>query len=248
MKNQWKPVLLVGGLLIVLLTLGACSGGSAETTRPTEVRTTAPHTLTPALSPTFTATATPSLTPTAQPTNTPTITPTPGCGLTDAEGKLYVLADDVLDYIGPDAEELDRALNALFPQWASFRQTVPWWDEPISAGQVVEDASFDETFEINPAVTLVTVGMQLDWQPPADGDLFSRAQSVSEQLHGLFWKYARWKHLGEHKDEEAQARFQDVANAATYALYAFFHFDRAALKEWCEMYQALYGRSPLIVP
>ncbi len=164
------------------------------------------------------------------------------------QNPLYVLHDDILYHIGPDAEELDRALNALFPQWASFRQTVPWWDEPISAGQVVEDASFDETFEINPAVTLVTVGMQLDWQPPADGDLFSRAQSVSEQLHGLFWKYARWKHLGEHKDEEAQARFQDVANAATYALYAFFHFDRQQLENWHETYRALFGVDPAQPP
>lgn len=115
MKKLFTSVLLVGGLLAILLTLGACSGCPAEATRPTEVRATALHTRTPTHSPMFTATATPSLTPTAQPTDTPTITPTPGCGLTDVEGKLYVLADDVLDDMGPDAEELDRALNALFP-------------------------------------------------------------------------------------------------------------------------------------
>ena len=129
-----------------------------------------------AVSPTITSTMT------RTPTSTPTATPTPVCLITNQDGKRYILHDGVLFHPGPGSEVLDQALAGAFPTLASFRQSLVWYDEPVSAGQLIEDASFEETFQLNSTVTLVTVGLEIDWQLPLYGNLYYRARSTGERL------------------------------------------------------------------
>ncbi len=175
------------------------------------------------------------------PTSLPTFTPTPGCVVPGAAGDLLILHNDIFGNQGPNGPELDRHLADAFPQWESFQQKLEWRDEPASAGQVVDDASFAATFELNPAVTLVTVGMQLGWRLPLNGDLFTLARAAGRNLELLFWDHV-------FDEGGVQGRYPEVANAGTYAIYAFFEYDQAALQEWCETYIQLFGQSPLSPP
>jgi len=50
-------------------------------------------------------------------------------------------------------------------------------------------------------------------------------------------------------DETLRARYPQVANPASYALYAFFDFDLEKLKAWQQEYDALFGHlQPRIQP
>ena len=162
---------------------------------------------------------------------------------------LYILHNDVFNHRGPDGKELDMALFRMYSQWASFSQILGWYEEPLSAGRIIEEASSKEPdLQVNSAVTLVTVGMLLNWQLLPDADLFSQARAVSERLDDLYWEYFNWKHFDDNQDKETQRHYQDAGNAATYAIYAFFEYDREVLSEWCETYQNLFGQSPFRPP
>jgi len=181
---------------------------------------------------------------TSLPTSTSTSTPTQSC-MTNEHLKFFILHDDVFSYARVDEEILDNALTTNYPEWSSFRQKLDWRDEPVSAGIIFDDASFAETFQLNPAVTLVTVGLHLDWKLPTDSDLFYIARSAGDKLDGLYWDYAF-----DDVDDQTQIKteYPEVANAATYSIYAFFEYDQAILEEWCETYTNLYNQSPLYPP
>ena len=120
-----------------------------------------------------------------------------------------------------------------------------WRDEPVSAGIIIDDASFAETFHLNPAVTLVTVGLHLDWILPKDNDLFTIARSTGEKLDGFYWDYA----FDDVDDQMTiKTQYPEVANAATYSIYAFFDYDQEMLEDWCETYINLYDQSPINPP
>lgn len=208
---------------------------------PTGTRTETPQpTLT--LSPSPTQTPQPSATPSRTPTQTSTATPTEIYALRDAEGQYFILNDKVLFHPGPSGEELDQALASAHPEWASFTQIPEWYNEPLSAGQIVEDASFEETFQLNSAVTLVTVGVVLDWQQPPEGDLYTPSRIIGESLVTLWYQWA-------HPDNDAiRAEHPEMANGATYAIYSFFGYRESKLREWCEAYVELFGSSPKIPP
>jgi len=91
-----------------------------------------------------------------------------------SEQSIKTLDDQVLFAMGPDDDELDQALADHYPEWANFTQSVQWSSEPAKVGEIVSEASFDEKFALNPAVTLTTLGTSLDWQIPPDGDLFAQ--------------------------------------------------------------------------
>ena len=161
------------------------------------------------------------------------------------DSQLFILHDDVFSYGRVDEEILDNALSTNYPEWFSFRQQLDWRDDPVSAGIIFDDASFAESFQLNPAVTLVTVGLHLDWKLPTDSDLFSIARSAGEKLDGLYWDYAF-----DDVDDQTQIKteYPEVANAATYSIYAFFEYDQAILEDWCETYVKLFDESPLYLP
>lgn len=226
------------------MNIPSCSAWKNQTTSPSPQFTSSSPTSTspavPTLTPQSTKTASPSLTPslTATPTSSPTATPLPNCGIYDQEGNFYVLNDDVIFYPGPDGEDLDLALEKAYPTWSSFRQQPDWYDEPVSAGQIIKDASYEKTFHLNSAVLLVTVGLELNWEKPIDGDLYSRARNTGERLV-LF--SGEWIHPD---NVHIRSQYPQIANGATYALYKYFDFNEAALEDWCEDYITLFEKSP----
>lgn len=234
------------GALLIFLLFTATSCTDSNNASPTS-SLKYPPTASPTTSfrSTITPTAEDTSIPTATKTHQPTPTSIPDCVISDAEGELYILNNQVFSYSKTDKDELDRALMNTFPQWASFRQKLEWRADPVSAGQVVEDASFEATFQLNPAVTLVTVGLHLNWELPSDGDLFSIARSAGEKLNGFYWDYAF-----DDVDDQTQikADHPEVGNAATYSIYAFFEYDQSALKEWCDIYKLLFDKSPVNAP
>ena len=235
-------------LIILPLTAAACSPGQIETLTTSPPVPSSPPTLTsttlPAPSPQQTAASSPTATSTTTPTPTapPTATSTPGCVLSNQEGRLYVLHDEVLFHPGPGSEVLDQALAGVYPGLASFRQSLAWYDEPVSTGQIIEDASFEETFQLNSAVTLVTVGLEIDWQLPPYGDLYYRARTTGDRLVTLWYEYS----LPDH--QAVREQYAQVANGATYALYKYYDGNQAVLREWCLAYTALFEKSPKIRP
>lgn len=213
-------------ILIALLT-GAC--GTVNTT----------VTLVPSLTP-ITTLITPTTIP--SPTHIPTITAEPdtplGCMIHNEDGRLYVLSEKEFFAFGPSEANLDEVLVGNYPEWASFEQNVSWYAEPVKVGKIIEAASFREQYNFNPAVTLVTLGESLDWQIPADGDLYSRALEISEALirPALEWIKP--------ENEQLRVQYPQIANSATYALYIFFGRDENQLQTWCNTYQQLFGNSP----
>ncbi len=246
--------------LILLALLAACVVPIGGGTTPTAPTATSAPTFTPVPSiATLLPTALPTATP--LPTETPILTPTvlfieaptttntpasiaehnslPACVIIDDAGKLYVLSDDVIFAWGSSKEDLNQALASIFPKWADFRQEVSWTPKRVTAGKVMVEASFQEQFALNPAVTLVTVGVSLNWKLPSDGNLYWPARNTGKRLVRLWYEY-------NHPENDAiRAYYPEVANAATYALYVFFGYDEEKLQTWCDTYQTLFRASPL---
>jgi hypothetical protein len=171
--------------------------------------------------------------PTSLPTSTGNLASTQSCMTNEQDSKLFILHNDVLFYSLVDEEILDKALLNNYLEWSSFRQKLDWRDEPVSAGIIIDDASFAETFQLNPAVTLVTVGLHLDWELPPDNDLFTISRSTGEKLDD---------------QTKIKTKYPEVGNAATYSIYAFFEYDQAILEDWCKTYVKLFDESPLYLP
>jgi hypothetical protein len=188
-------------------------------------------------------TSSPIPTTTLLPTNTFTATLEPGippgCMILNEEAKLYVLSEKEFFAFGPGERALDEVLVDHYPDWANFEQSVSWYPEPVRVGKIIEAASFREHYNFNPAVTLVTLGENLDWQIPSDGDLYSRSLVVSEALirPALEWIKP--------ENEQVRAQHPQISNGATYALYVFFEGDEDQLQTWCNTYRQLFGESSL---
>jgi hypothetical protein len=185
------------------------------------------------------------LSPSPFPISIPTLTPTPSCITTLNGNRIYVLSDDLSAHPGPDDEQLDQALLSSYPNWAAFTQKLPWHDEPVSVGQVFDDASFTKEFQVNPAVTLVTVMVKLDHKLPNNGDLFSIARETAHLLDLHYWKYA---FDDVDKTTHIKEKHPEIENAATYSIYAYFEYDMEKLDTWCRTYIELFNQSPLIPP
>lgn len=190
------------------------------------------------------------ITPTPMPSSTSTLVPPtetlgltdlPPCNIFNAEGKLHVLSTDVFFSLGPSDNEIDRTLKNAFPEWAAFQQRILGYSELTSVGEIVEAASLgQEKFSLNPAVTLVTLGLKLDWQLPPDGDIYSPSLIVGEQLHH------HWFQWNNPDNKQLRLRYPNLTDdGATYALYELFDHDIDDLQNWCNTYQALFASSPL---
>ena len=233
---------------IFFLSLSGCVSAEtlpASTQQTTFLTTTVftPYSPSSTRVPTKTIQLTPS--PTSSPTSIPTLTPASSC-LTNIHGsKLYILHDSVLYHGRIQGENLDRALKENHPNWTTFTQ-IPYWDEkPLSAGEIIDAASFAEEFQINPAITLVSLGVELDWKLPSNGDLFTIARETAKNLDGHYWDYA-FDDIDEHT--QIKDSYPEIENAGTYAIYAYFEYDKEKLEVWCETYMDLFNHSPLNPP
>jgi hypothetical protein len=195
--------------------------------------------------PTFTATQTPTFTATILPSRTPTETdlPTPAatrdfCSAAEWQDEIYVVSSFVFVALRPGGPStFDRILIAQNPAWAGFRQEA--YGEIRSAGVIFHETSFGPELGtgVNPAVVLVTYGVALDWELPADGDLVSQVDQIREAL--IEYEHA-WI-LG----QVDRTQFPPIANGATYALYRLFEGEMELLEAWCHTFVQEFSESPL---
>ncbi|GEM_PF-1906744 len=158
-----------------------------------------------------------------------------GCEITNAEGRFFVSGDELFySYLVVNSTNLDEILKNNFPDWKNFSQSIISSNTPVPLSVIIVDASIQKKYQINPAVTLVTLGESLDWELPFDGDIETRAKNISIQLHDSF---ADW-YLSE--SGEYQEKYPQIENAATYALYQFFQGDEEKLESWCLSIQNLF--------
>ena len=228
-------------LTLVSLLLAACTSAvpSSDSNEllspPTVIATT---TASPSPIPPATASHTPTAIP--LPTNTYTAAPepdiAPNCKMTNEKGQFYLLSDKEFSDLGTTESVLDQALVTHYPEWANYRQMVPWSTQPVKLGEVIVSASLDEYLrQINPAVTLVVLGESLNWQLPASTDLFSKSREISLTLqqHDYDWV--------DPQNESLRNQYPEVTNTATYALYAYFNHNLDRLHSWCNIYEQLFG-------
>jgi len=231
MQRKWIIALLVA------LQLVACG---IDTLAPTVTATTVPS-ITP---------STPSITPspipttTSSPTNTLTATPelgiAPNCKIANEEGQLYLLSDQEFRDLRTTPGKLDQVLTINYPEWANYTQMVPSSTQPVNLGKIIVSVSHDEeaNLQINPAVTLVTLGDSLDWQLPSNTDLYLKSQEISIELNRLSFA---WENPF---DDSLRRQYPEIANSGTYALYAYFSYNLDRLQTWCNTYQQLFGIPP----
>ena len=126
-----------------------------------------------------------------------------------------------------------------YPEWGLYEQQVPWDTKPVKLGEIINSASLnnDLNLQINSKVALVTLGLSLNWQLPANSDLYLKSQEISLKLNHLS---SDWEWAG---SESLHTQFPEVTNAATYALDIFYDQDIDRLKTWCNTYQKLFGSS-----
>jgi hypothetical protein len=191
---------------------------------------------------TTTATLVPSVTPfipSITPTPIPTITSTPDvCNIAQGQDKIQVMSQDLFTALEPGGPTVfDRILAEQDPAWADLRQSDH--GEIRSAGIIFHETAFGPELGtgVNPAVLLVTYGVDWNWELPANGDLVSEADRIRAALHR---HESDWI-LG----KVDQSQYPPIANAATYALYRYFNGDLSKLEAWCRTYVQVYDVSPL---
>jgi hypothetical protein len=233
----FKRVLIVLSVILIVSLVGAC-GNSTLAPSVTATITSSPPLFVPSITPSRTPLAIP------LPTNTYTASPepdiAPNCRITNEGGQLYLLSDAEFHDLGTLERELDQALARHYPEWASYTQTVSWSTQPAKLGEIIVAASLDEysNLQINPAVTLVTLGDSLDWQLPSNTDLYLKSQEISTELNRLSFD---WE---DPQNESLRSQYPAVANSGTYAFYAYFNHNLDGLQSWCNTYHQLFAAPP----
>jgi len=131
----------------------------------------------------------------------------------------------------------DRILVEQNPAWADFQQDAH--GEMRSAGVIFHETAFGPEWGtgVNPAVILVTYGVERNWELPANGDLITEVNYI----RAVLYEYELEWTLG----KVDQSQYPTIANAATYALYRYFNGDLPKLEDWCHTYVKVYNESPL---
>ena len=219
-----KRVLRVFYVTSIVILMGAC-GNIAPT-------------------PTVTATATIMLSPTR---STPSITPSPipsitrtpdFCNQSQWQDKIHVMSQDLFTALEPGGPvAFDSLLVEQDSAWAEFQQDAH--GEMRSAGVIFHETAFGPELGtgVNPAVILVTYGVEQNWELPVNGDLISEVDRIRALLHQHELEWI----LG----EVDQSQYPPIANAASYALYRYFNGELSKLEDWCRTYVQVYGESPL---
>jgi len=222
---------IVISAFIMMSLVSSCSGltGTSRTSpRQTSQRSAeaAPSTSTipPSFNPTVPAT----------PSSTPDI-----CRFEDwREDGLFVLSTLQFHAYHPGGPAaIDRILISQNADWAGFRQEDH--QELRSAGVIFHERSFGPEMGMgaNPAIVLVTYGVDEDWELPEDGDLASRVEQIRDSLYQdeAEWEFGELDH----------SLYPPIVNGATYALFQYFDGDIHQLETWCRTYVDVYGESPL---
>ncbi len=153
-----------------------------------------------------------------------------------AQESLLILSDDLLTALEPGGPTLfDRILVEQNVAWADFRQEDH--SEMRSAGVIFHETAAGPEWGtgINPAVILVTYGVERNWELPANGDLVSEVENIRA---ALFQYTSEWVH------GQVDQNQYPVANGATYVLYHYFNGDLSKLQDWQSNFTAIFGVSP----
>lgn len=212
-----KRILIFIVILFAAVQLAAC--GQVKPT-PTDIATA---TITPSLSTPITPSPISTTTQTATATVLPTCTPM-------SVDYVYIIDESVYHSdagieLGARGaiEVLQEALEAHHPEWA----------QEDGLAEYVWDSSGTQNIGVNPRVLLVTAGVSLDWQVPEDQDLI---EDISRAGVALTQHYREFRF-----NEEWQANYPQVANAESYALFAFFDYDLEKLNAWQQEYDQMFG-------
>ncbi|MCD4752095.1 MAG: hypothetical protein K8R40_03380 [Anaerolineaceae bacterium] len=239
-------------VILILFLLAACSTDKPQISDPTQ---TTQFTVTATPIPVIiTLTRTP-VTKTPTPTSihiptltiTPTFTPVPDCSLPNANEELYVVHDDRIHWAGMPIGFIKQVIERLEDKYLDFyhfQQSVYYQQldkttDYNNALDIIEQTSGGNDY-INPFVLLAAVGESLEWKPPANGDLYGTAKEIRITLHQHYADFA-W-------DPEIRSQNPKIANAATYAIYAYFDSDREKVRQWCEEYVYITGQDPALSP
>jgi len=214
--------------ILVTVPLGAC-GVAAPV--PTVTVTQMPsRTPSPSLTPSPGNTATQTATVTPSPSSTPY-----SCEPPNSDVPWVILDYDTFQSFGATPNEMDEQLIQRNPQWQSFRQTV--MTNPWTAGAVFDQGSgAPGEYGVNPAVLMVTVGMELDWQVPPDRDLYGQVVETGKTLYGYYLEYRN--------KDDVRGAYPQIGNAETYALFRFFNEDQEKVEEWCNTFHGMFEDRP----
>lgn len=145
----------------------------------------------------------------------------------------YVYVIDYSVYINADAGLELGVWEAIGVLQQALEEHHPEWAQEEGLAEYVWDHSHAQMIGVNPRVLLVTAGVALDWQASEDQDLREEIVQVGVTLT---------QHYREFRfNEDLQANYPQVANAASYALYAFFDYDLAKLEAWQQEYDQMFG-------
>ncbi len=178
-------------------------------------------------------------TPTAISTQLPTEPPLPTCTPIPSD-YVHVIDYAVYDNVNPGLElgvweaidVLQQALETNHPGWAQYT----WEDsdnEERNLAYYFWNKSRAQMIGVNPRVLLVTTGLALDWQISTDKDLRDAIVEIGVTLTEHYWEFEF--------NEDLREIYPQVANAPTYALYAFYDYDLNQLNNWASEYDRLFG-------
>src|SRR5215207_1227186 len=170
-----ERVLILSTLILNAIQLVACG-----VVTPPPITATSTSIIVPSLT-----SVPPSITPTVTPTIT--CTPTPDfCNSAQGQEKIQVMSQELFTALEPGGPTVfDRILVEQKPAWDEFRQ----YDhgEIRSAGVIFHETAFGppspELGEgVNPAILLVTYGVDKNWELPANDDLVSEVDRIRAVL------------------------------------------------------------------
>lgn len=166
-------------------------------------------------------------------------TPTPDfCNIMQDQDEIEVMSGLLFTALEPGGPQMfDRILVQQNPLWSDFRQEDQ--GEMRSAGIIFHETSFGPEWGtgVNPAVILVTYGVDRNWELPINGDLVSDVENIRAILrqHETDWIIGKVDY----------SQYPMLVNGATYTLYRYFNADLSKLETWCRTYVQVYGESPL---
>ena len=136
-------------------------------------------------------------------------------------------------------------LNDNYPEFSNFHQSVYYQQldktvEYDNAPTLINQASGFDPQYLNPFIILVTVGENLNWESPPDGDLYHYSKAVRDTLLEHFRDY-EW-------NADIRSQNPSINNAATYMIYAYFESEMEDIENWCKNYLYLIGQDPATSP
>jgi hypothetical protein len=170
------------------------------------------------------------------------------CILPNIGEELQILHDDRIFWTDMDLElilQVEERLEETHPEFYRIQQSVYYSDLDKTshyedAFTITWQASGIEIDYVNPLIVLVTVGENLNWKPPAEGNLYQQARDTRLALLQHYRKFR------DNKNIQAQNRL--ISDPSSYMIYIYYNADMEKISQWCESYYELVGQYPITSP